>query len=149
MRVLDGNASHSAGPRLDEPEPTGDIADPPPNFSAEQQRIWRIAITNAPPGMLKLLDVSVFSVWVIAQATMEACREQIVALGPVVKGDKGRPISNPFQKEFNRQALLVMKAAAELGFSPTARPRVKVQKSATAGNPFAGLKDLTLPDRAD
>lgn len=146
LRVLDGNASHSAGPRLEEPIPTGDIAEPPRDFSPEQQRVWRYAIENAPPGMLKLIDTSVFAVWVIAQATLDECRQKVTEFGILVEGPKGDPVANPYQKELNRQAAIIMKAAAELGFSPTARPRVKVQKSQPASNPFAGLKQLVISD---
>lgn len=142
MAVLDGGASHSRQSRENEPQPQGDLAEPPPELSATQQAIWRHAIENAPPGMLKRIDKSVFKVWVVAEDTLERARAEVSRLGLMVKTSSGAPVQNPYLAIQNKQAAIVMKAAAELGFSPTARPRVKVEKQKPKSNPFGELKSL-------
>lgn len=142
LRALDGGASHSHVPNPDEPKPDGDITDPPPELSATQQKIWRYAIANAPPGMLKLIDASVFKVWVVAEDTLERARAEVSRLGLLVKNKDGHTIPNPYLSIQNKQAAIVMKSAAELGFSPTARPRVKVSNPRKGQDPFGKLRSL-------
>lgn len=142
LRVLDGNAGHRPG-NPDAPQPTGDLIEAPPTLTAEQQAIWRRAIEHAPPGMLKHLDRSVFESWVIAVDTHEKLRQKNAILGVVIKGPAGAAIVNPLLREQRGQANLIRQLASELGFSPTARQRVKVPKSDQGkANPFEGLKSL-------
>lgn len=142
LRAIDGRASHSHKPNPEEPKPDGDITDPPADLSATQQKIWRYAIENAPTGMLKLIDTSVFKVWVVAEDTLERARAEVSRLGLLVKTKDGNTVQNPYLAIQNKQAAIVMKAAAELGFSPTARPRVKVSKSGKGSDPFGKLRSL-------
>lgn len=142
LRVLDGNASHSRVPNLHEPQPTGDISEPPAHMDARLQAIWRDAVAHSPPGMLKLIDRSVFGAWVAAVSAFEQASEQVSKLGLLLKSKEGVPYQNPYLGIQNKQATLIRQFAAELGFSPTARPRVKVDKPTSGENPFAGLKSL-------
>lgn len=148
LRVLDGNAGHRAINK-DEPQPEGDLAEPPGELDARQQAIWRDAIRQCPPGMLKKIDTSVFACWVAAVAVWETARSEVARLGPVVKmgadadGKGGVPVQNPYLSIQNKQAGLIKQFAAELGFSPTARPRVKVSKgNKQKSNTWEGLKSL-------
>jgi P27 family predicted phage terminase small subunit len=142
LRVLDGNAGHRPG-NPDAPQPVGDLVEAPPTLSATQQAIWRRAIEHSPPGMLKHLDRSVFEAWVVAVDTLERVREKVSFLGPLIKGPNGAAIVNPLMREQRGQANLVRQLAAELGFSPTSRQRVKIPKSDQGkANPFEGLKSL-------
>lgn len=142
MRVLDGNAGHRPG-NLEAPIPIGDLMDAPPELTEKQRATWRLAITHSPPGLLKHLDRSVFQSWVIAVDMLEQIRGKIADFGVVIKGPKGSAIVNPLLREQSRYANLVRQLAAEMGFSPTARQRVKVDKPVqTAGNPFGDLKSL-------
>ncbi len=141
--ALDGGASHSRAPRDEEPKPDGDLREPPAELSATQQKIWRYAIANAPRGMLKCIDHSVFKVWVVAEDTLERARSEVSRLGLIVRTKGGVPMQNPYLPIQNKQAAIVMKAAAELGFSPTARPRVKVPKSSKGQkDPFGKLRSI-------
>ena len=141
LRVLDGNAGHRPQ-NVDAPQPQGDLLEPPAELSPQQQNIWRSAIKSAPPGMLKMLDASVFRSWVIACDTLESIRARVVQLGVIIKGQGGHPIVNPLLREQRGQANLVRQLAAELGFSPTSRQRVKVPKSDQGKNPFGDLPTL-------
>lgn len=142
LRVLDGKASHGHKPNPDEPIPDGDLNDPPPELDARQAAIWRHAIENAPPGMLKKIDRSVFSTWVAAVDAFEQARAKVAHLGLLVKGPQGGYMQNPYLAIQNKQNQLIRQAAAELGFSPTSRTRVKVPKAKKTANAFADLKSL-------
>lgn len=130
----------------DEPQPEGDLADPPPHLTARQQYYWREAIKHAPAGMLKNLDAGALQVYVIAQARLERASRKVDELGELVQAPgrpKGTFIQNPYVVlERNAQAL-VLKAGAELGFSPSSRSRVKISNRKKPGrNPFGRLRQL-------
>jgi P27 family predicted phage terminase small subunit len=142
LAVLDGGASHSRKANPDEPIPDGDLDAPPEGLPPRQIAIWQYAIRHTPPGMLKLIDRSVFAAWVAAVDTFERARTNVDKYGLLVKTPSGAWIQNPYLPIQNKQGALIKQYAAELGFSPTARPRVKVSKKTKASNPFADLKEL-------
>jgi phage terminase small subunit len=68
------------------------------------------------------LDESLLAAWVVACDTHREASEKSAAVGLLVKSPtKGVPIQNPFLPIMNRQALIMMRAVRELGFSPAAR----------------------------
>lgn len=142
LRLLDGNASHSAKPNHDEPMPTGDLDEAAPELSALAQKIWREAIASAPPGMLKLLDRSAFQGWVVAFATFQEADTKVQSLGLLLKSKEGTPYQNPYLGIRNKAAGMMRQFASDLGFNPTARTRVKVVKPTAGANPFADLKSI-------
>lgn len=122
------------------PETVIEIVPPPEHFDEDMRQIWRFALEHAPPGMLKAIDAAVLEVWCVAHALhRKAVRAQqryaLVIPAPVTK----YPIQAPYLAIINRQALVMMRAAAELGFSPTARPRV--------GNTVSGGDELNTGRR--
>lgn len=150
LKVLDGNAGHRPI-NEDEPKPKIDLSEPPADFGASEQRIWREAIASAPPGMLKDLDASVFGAWVTCTYRLQCARATMNRLekmdettkGTLIKGPGGKMIVNPLLREIRGMSDAVRKLAAEMGFTPTSRTRVKVPKSDQASaNPFAGLASL-------
>lgn len=145
MRVLDGNAGkRPINP--DEPQPVGVLAEhePPGWLSDTQKEGWRYAMKHAPPGMLKRLDQSMLTVWVVAEERHADAAQQVTRLGSLLKSANGTPYQNPYLAIMNKQAAIMMKAAAELGFSPSSRSRVKIEPPKPGeGNPFADLKELT------
>lgn len=142
LRILDGYASHSAKPNPDEPIPTGDLLEAAPELSALAQKIWREAISSAPPGMLKLLDRSAFQGWCVAFATFQEADGKVQGLGLLVMSKEGNAYQNPYLAIRNKAAVMMRQFASDLGFNPTARTRVKVVKSASTSNPFGNLKSL-------
>jgi P27 family predicted phage terminase small subunit len=112
---------------INEPIPTVslDVVPAPDHFTVEMREIWNGALEQAPPGMLKSIDASVLEVWCVAYATYrKAVREQNKFALVVPAPQTRYPIMSPWLVIQNKQAFVMMKAAAELGFSPTARPRV-------------------------
>lgn len=127
----------------DEPIPVGDLVDPPEWMTDSQQAGWRYAIEHAPLGLLKRLDLSVLSVWVVAQDLHRDAAEKVARYGAIIKApNTGVPIQSPYVAVLNKQASIMMKAAAEMGFTPSSRSRVRTEKQAQSGNPFEGLKEI-------
>jgi P27 family predicted phage terminase small subunit len=141
LRVLDGNAGHRPL-NPDEPQPTGDLIEPPEWMTDSQKAGWRYAIRNAPGGLLRLLDQSILSAWVCAEDLHRTAAEKVARIGALVKvGEHGAWQQNPYLPIMNKQALIMMKAAAEMGFTPSSRTRVRVERD-RGKNPFADLQSL-------
>lgn len=127
----------------DEPIATGDLAAPPDWLTETQRQVWVEAVNNAPPGLLRGIDESVFLVWVVAKDLHRDASEKIAKYGAVIKSPaNGTAMQSPFVSVLNRQAQIMLKAASEMGFSPSSRSRVKVESKLTQGNRFAELKEL-------
>ena len=141
LRVLDGNAGHRPANK-DEPKPAGALLDPPASLSDRQKEIWRAALSHAPPSLLTLLDEAIFKIWVIAYDYHDQANEMVNRHGVFVRAPKtGTPLQSPWVAVVNRQSLIMMKAAAEMGFTPSARSRVKVEPGVSQ-NKFSELKEL-------
>lgn len=141
LRILDGNAGHRPFSE-DEPQPVGDLSEPPPWMSEAQRESWKYAIDNAPSGLLKFLDRSVLAVWVVAEVLHADAAQKVAKYGSVVKSPKqGIWMQSPYLPVQNKQALIMMKAASEMGFTPSARSRVHLDRSRDS-NPFDDLKSL-------
>lgn len=115
-----------------EPRPHGNLTEPPEWLTEDQRRVWTVAIASAPVGLLKRLDSGALLVWVIAAEMHErATRAQakIDAAGglPLLSASpEGYHIQSPYLPIINRQAQIMLKAASELGFTPSSRSRISV-----------------------
>ena len=138
MKVLQGTFRKDRSDER-EPKPAGRLRDAPDHLTAEQKEIWNDAIQNAPSGLLKPLDWSVFEVWVVASHTHRVAAEKVQTMGQIVKSPSGYPIVNPFLSSMNKQAAIMIKAASELGFSPTARSRIVIAEEVIQDDPWAKL----------
>lgn len=114
-------------PNPAEPQPQGDLEAPPDWLSESQKEGWRYAIENAPPGLLKLIDKGALAVWVVAEDLHRQAVKAQSGIGLLVKApNTGTPLQSPYLAIINRQGLIMLKAASELGFSPVSRPRIGV-----------------------
>ena len=122
-----------------EPKPAGNLDTAPEWLTEAQQACWRYAIEHAPSGLLKRLDSAALVVWVVAEDLHRQATEKLARSGLVIKTPlTGHPMQSPYLGIVNRQALIMMKAAAELGFTPSSRTRIHVE-SAPSSNKFAAL----------
>jgi phage terminase small subunit len=124
-----------------EPMPTtGDLSEPPEWLNEAQRAGWRYAIQHAPPGVLGHIDRGVLAVWIMAEDLhRRASVAQNNAGTLLVKApNTGTPLQSPYLAIINRQGLIMLKAAGELGFSPVSRPRIGA--GAPAGIPAASLR---------
>ncbi len=126
----------------DEPIPAGDLLAPPEQFTDAQKAEWAYALDNAPLGLLRRLDRVLFAQWCIASVDLNIAEAALQLEGAVVKkGGDQRITVNPdgSQTKTVRSVTMVknpwvvirrdafdrlMKATAELGFSPTSRSRI-------------------------
>lgn len=120
-----------------EPQPQGDLTDPPEWFTDEQRAGWDYAISHAPRGLLRRLDRSTLVVWVVAEDLHRQASISVAKFGLITRSPKqGEPMQNPYLPIINRQAQIMMKAAAELGFTPSSRSRISVDDGVSKMNPF-------------
>lgn len=141
LRVLDGNASHSQQTNPAEPIADRLLGDPPAEFDARHAKIWRETLANCPPGMLTTMDETIFRQWVSHRAVFDqaqAKHQELTGGGNLLDAEK-------YLALMNVQSRILRGLNSDLGFNPTARPRVKVDKQAAAtrrgAGTFAKLKD--------
>lgn len=137
LKVINGNPGHRALNEA-EPKPVGELYEAP-EWMTETQRIgWAYALQNAPLGLLKRLDRSLLSVWVVAEDLHREAAEKIAKFGMINKApNTGIPMQSPFLPILNKQAMIMMKAASELGFTPSSRSRIVAPGAEKSGNRFA------------
>jgi len=137
-----------------EPKPSGDLFEPPADMPEVEKGIWRYAVENAPRGLLKNLDRSVFETWVRAVDAQRVAHEVMTREGIVTGSPQGGTVEHPAVRTFQKMSLLLLRCAEQLGFSPAARPRVHVDPEAEKTNPFeafgaaARAKTLAAGDKS-
>lgn len=122
--------------RTREPKPVGDLAEHPDFFSESQREVWNYAIANAPKGLLKKLDRDVLAVWVVSRdiwqkaIIAQAELDRLVALPLTQVTPNGMNQQSAYVGIINKQAVIMMKAASEMGFTPSSRARVSIDPNA-------------------
>jgi P27 family predicted phage terminase small subunit len=154
LRLLHGNPSRLP-PQVDEPQGVGALWSPPDWFDEDQRAQWHYAIENAPPGLLTATDREVMIIWTVASVEHARASQEVRKLGQVVKTKEGNAIQNPFLPIVNRQALIMMRAGAEMGFSPASRAGlgrggepITGRAGQIAGTPLAAYLN-EKPDKLD
>lgn len=147
LRVLEGNPGKRPV-NHEEPVPIGDLPPPPHWMSDRQKELWRQTVAELPKGLLKDIDASIFTGWVVATDMHREATEMVNKYGMMVKSPvSGTPMQSPYVGIMNKQAALIAKFAAEMGLTPSSRSRVKVDpKSKQKNNPYEGLKTLGEDD---
>ena len=120
LTALHGNPHDHALP-TDVPDGRGDLWQAPEWFDELQRAQWDYALEHAPLGLLTGTDREVLVVWCVASVEHARAAQEVRRLGQVVKTKEGNAIQNPFLPIVNRQALIMMRAGAEMGFSPASR----------------------------
>ena len=123
----------------DEPMVKRNLRDAPSWMSPTQCRIWDENIADCPSGMLKGPDGGVFGAYCAALVECVDLELEIRKLkSRLYKTTKGNLIQHPYIGMLNRKTLIMRTLASELGFTPTSRTRIKVQKGGGEENPFSG-----------
>ncbi len=79
--------------------------------------------------------------WVVAEDLHRQATIAVGKFGLITKSpQKGDPMQNPYLPIINRQATIMMKAAAELGFTPSSRSRVSLGDQSEKDNQFTQFK---------
>jgi len=117
----------------------------PEDFTPEMAAVWAATLAAAPPGLLANIDQAVLIVFVTAKwAHMDAVKH-VTKYGMMIRAPiTGVPMHNPYLNTMNAQAKIMLRAAAEMGFTPSSRSRVSVnpKRKGTAQGGFDDLKDL-------
>jgi P27 family predicted phage terminase small subunit len=138
LRKLHGNPRKVAMP-ADIPEGQGELWAPPGWFDNDQRAQWRYALDNAPPGLLTGTDREVLAIWCVAAVEHARAAVQVRHHGQVVKTKEGNAIQNPFLGIVNRQGMIMLRAGAEMGFSPAARMTLGRQPGDGESTRYIGL----------
>jgi P27 family predicted phage terminase small subunit len=120
-----------------EPDGVGDLWDAPPWFDDETREAWRYAVDHAPLGLLTGTDRDVMIVWVVATVEHKRAADNVAKLGSVVQRSDGKVVINPYATMMQRQALIVLRACQELGFSPSARAHLGARAPEFPNDPVA------------
>jgi phage terminase small subunit len=135
--------------RSQEPQPVGELRAAPDWFNESQRASWDYAIEHSPPGLLKMIDRGMLALWVEAE---DRHRLAIMTQNELnrrngapflVKSPLGMVMS-PYVEVIDRAAKIMFKAAEAMGFSPVARPRLKIEppasgSAAAKADPWAQL----------
>lgn len=133
LKVIRGNPGKRALNK-NEPQPEGDLSAPPDWMSETQKKGWTYAIENAPCGLLRKLDRSVLTAWVVAEDLHRRATQQVDKFGIITKApNSGVPIQSPYLPVVNKQAQIMLKAAEQLGFSPASRSRIQLLGAVSGG----------------
>ena len=146
LRLIEGNAGHRPL-NLDEPEPAGALGetDAPEWLSPAQRLLWRQVILAAPPGLLRTLDAPLVTTYVIAMSMQQEAAEGLAKYGVIVKSpDGGTPIKSPWSTILHQATQTLVRAGAELGFSPASRSRVSITGGKKPRSAFSDLKQLDV-----
>lgn len=103
-----------------------DLSEPPGWLTDEQREVWTESISAVPPGMLKQLDAPALITWILAQAAQKRAALAWQIDGLSVVDDKGKVSLNPDFAAFKAASELILRAGAELGFTPVSRGKVKI-----------------------
>ena len=146
---LHGRTNHGRKKPVNEPIPVGNLDDPPEWLTEDQKAGWRYAMDHAPAGLLRHIDRGILVVWVVAEGYHREAVVRQQKLGLLVKTpNTQQAVQSPYLPIINRQGMMMMKAAAELGFSPAARPRISADLPTNDKHPpqRAGSLDAFLAE---
>ena len=122
-----------------EPIVTVALAGVPEHLTERQKELWRETVACAPSGLLKQLDASVLEVYIVALDAYREAQVKVQELGSVVRSPNNYPQVSPFMAIMNKQAVIMLKAASEMGFTPASRTRISVTPETVQDNPWAKL----------
>lgn len=125
LKLVAGNPGKRALNKK-EPKPRGNLYDPPAWLTEAQRTGWQYAIETAPYGLLKRVDRSTLVAWVVAEDLHRQATEKLNGGAMLIKTPNGMPVQSPYLSILNKQAMIMLKAASEMGFTPASRSRVEV-----------------------
>jgi P27 family predicted phage terminase small subunit len=142
-----------------EPLAPGELAleEPPAHLTEAQKARWRWALDRAPRNVLRTVDREALTAFCIAGDLVQQANvaQQALDIGKVLpfltKSDKGRPTLSPYVRLMLRALPMLLRAAAECGFTPASRAGMSIDQSAsvtkrTVWTEFDELKEAALAE---
>lgn len=121
------------------------VGDPPGHLTAAQARVWRELQEIAPAHVCTAADRPLWEALVVALDTFRTANRRVRKNGLVVPAnDKSTyMVQNPYLIIRTKQAEIVYKLSAQLGFDPGSRGRLKVAPRTGAPSKLAQLMNRT------
>jgi P27 family predicted phage terminase small subunit len=131
LKVLTGNPGKRPL-NLGEPRPDAAIPECPAELGPVARKEWdRLVGELAVLRLLTNLDRAALAAYCGAYALWAEAMEAIQKYGTMVKSPSGYPIQSPYVAIANRQAEIMMRIAAEFGFTPASRSRISTPSEQT------------------
>jgi P27 family predicted phage terminase small subunit len=109
----------------------------PESLSSSKKVIWDYAIKCAPKGLLTKIDSGVLEIYVTAVDAYDEAKKMVDLEGQVITSPNGHLIQSPYMAILNKQAFLILKTAAVLGFTPVSRTRLDIEPELDPDDPWA------------
>src|SRR4051794_38547106 len=110
---------------MHEPRPEPALPECPLELNSVAKREWtRLAGELSKLNLITHLDRGALAAYCGAYALWAEAMEQIQKFGTIVKSPTGYPIQSPYLAIANRQAEIMLRVAAEFGFTPASRSRI-------------------------
>ena len=119
-----------------EPLAPGELAAAPAHLTEAQKARWAQVLRDAPKNVLRRIDREALVAYIVAGDLVERANTAQQALDAgkplpfLAKSDKGLPTLSPYVKLMLRAVPMMLRAAAECGFTPTARAGMKIYDGA-------------------
>jgi P27 family predicted phage terminase small subunit len=118
-----------------EPQPLGEIGEPPDHLTEDQAEMWREVVRSMPIALLTSADRGSLERYAVAYAAFRGATKLINQSGLIIKGRHGNPVKNPAMVALWQASHDMARAGNELGLSPQARARITMPEGADA-DPF-------------
>jgi P27 family predicted phage terminase small subunit len=147
LRKLHGNPSGKSLVPPKEIPSRGPLGEPPDWFDEAQRAVWHDLQAAAPYGLLTSADMPLVTVYVVAVALhRQAVVEMRASGGSVITTKDGNLVQNPWLPIQNRQALIALKCASEMGLTPVSRA-VLAARMREAGGAFPTTRGETALEK--
>jgi P27 family predicted phage terminase small subunit len=134
LHLLHGNPSHKRLDDIEEPLPRSPLGPPPEFLSEEAREVWAHLQNVMPLGLIASCDLPIMSAYCNAVALH---RHAVIQMretgGAVIRNHDGDLVKNSWLFVQDRQALLTLRLASELGLTPTARASMAARLATAAG----------------
>lgn len=125
LKILEGNPG---GKPLNKREPKArhPMKAAPAWFDKMHRDLWNRTLDEAPTGLLKTIDEAVLATYVTAYIMHQRATEELCSSELLIESLMGGIKANPLVQVQSKAALVMLRAAAEMGFTPSSRSRVTV-----------------------
>lgn len=142
LKIIDGNPGKT---KINKEEITigNNLCDipPPSDLNYGAKKVWQFVVSELPPYMFKTVDMGELKIYCIAYDLHQQAYRMIKKNGLVVSSQSPRSkklekfvsdnddmveTTNPYLSIMNKQAEIMIKTAATLGFTPTARAKMNL-----------------------
>ncbi|MFN0315792.1 MAG: P27 family phage terminase small subunit [Burkholderiales bacterium] len=93
-------------------------------LTASQRAVWDAAITDAPKGLLGPLDRAILAIWAVAYDRIAHANAALAEGGLCYLGRGGIERPSPYLRILAAETRTLLRAAIELGFTPSSRGRI-------------------------